>query len=535
MRLSALAEALRGLTAEEAEETLGKLPDEVRVEVSKQADALIGQRRFVPLPGPQYDAYFSKADVLLYGGAAGGGKSFLLMGLASQEHTRSIIFRRESSQTDGLQEAGRQIIGDTAKFNGTDLEWSWQDGKSLKLAGMQLPTDWGKHAGRERDLIGYDEAGEFLEGQVSSLMAWNRGPTGQRCRIVFASNPPRSSDGSWMVVWFAPWLDRQYPNQAVPGELRWAVMYKGAPQWVEGPGEHVINGEVYTAMSFTFIPASLKDNPFRDTAEYRARLQSLQEPLRSQLLYGDFAAGAEDNAWQAIPTAWVQAAVARWKPNPPMGVPMCAIGVDVAQGGADKTVLARRHDSWFAPLIVEDGEKTPGGTDVAAFVMKHRFDNAKVIIDVGGGWGGDAHGHLCKNQVDSAAYLGVKEHRGAKRSADGQLTLRNVRTEAYWRFREALNPDQRGGSAIALPDDRQLLADLTAPTYSVASNGIELESKTKLIKRIGRSPDRADAVVMAWYSGAKMSTHWNTWPASQGRASHQPSVQSGRKPLSARR
>lgn len=518
-----LAEVLKALQA---------LPPEQQKAVAADAVKATAAMRFVPLPGPQTDAYLSRADVLLYGGSAGSGKSFLTVGLASQEHTRSIIFRRESSQTDGLQEAGRQIIGDSARFNGTDLEWSWSDGRSVKLAGMQLVGDWNKHAGRERDLIAYDEAGEFLEEQVSSLLAWNRGPEGQRCRIVFASNPPRSSDGAWMVTWFAPWLDRQFPTPAQPGELRWAAIVKGHPQWVDGPGEHVIDGETYTAMSFTFIPASLKDNPFRDTPEYRARLQSLPEPLRSQLLYGRFDVGAEDDPWQTIPTAWVQAAVERWRARPPVGVPMCAIGVDVAQGGKDRTVLARRHDSWFAPLIVEQGEKTPGGTDVAALVLKHRFDNAKVIIDVGGGWGGDAHGHLMKQQVDSVAYMGVKK--SLKRTADMQLTFSNVRTEAYWRLREALNPDQRGGSAIALPDDKQLLADLTAPTYLVKNNGIEVEPKEKLVKRIGRSPDRGDAVVMSWWAGAKMATDWDNWPAKHGNSRHMPQAKLGRQPLTRR-
>jgi hypothetical protein len=229
MQLAEVLELYRGLSPGE------------QTAVAEAAKQATRDMRFVPLPGPQTDAYLSVADVLLYGGSAGSGKSFLTVGLASQEHTRSIIFRRESSQTDGLQEAGRQIIGDTARFNGTDLEWSWPDGRSLKLAGMQLVGDWNKHAGRERDLMAFDEAGEFLEQQVSSLMAWNRGPEGQRCRIVFASNPPRSSDGAWMVTWFAPWLDRQHPNPALPGELRYAVLLKGTPHWVDGPFDHTNN------------------------------------------------------------------------------------------------------------------------------------------------------------------------------------------------------------------------------------------------------------------------------------------------------
>jgi len=290
-------------------------------------------------------------------------------------------------------------------------------------------------------------------------------------------------------------------------------MVKGSPVWVDGPGEHLVGNETYTALSFTFIPASLKDNPYRNTPEYRARLQSLPEPLRSQLLYGDFGAGAEDDPWQALPTSWVQAAMNRWSAVPPPGIPMCSIGVDVAQGGADNTVLARRYDWWFAPLLVEPGEKTPGGTDVAALVMKHRHDGAKVIIDVGGGWGGEAHGHLMKNQVDSVAYMGVKESR--QRTEDKQLSFSNIRTEAYWRLREALNPDQLGGSQLALPDDKKLLADLTAPRYDVRKNGIEIEPKAKLVKRLGRSTDRGDAVVMAWYAGAKAASDWHSWPASQ--------------------
>lgn len=502
---------------------LSALPEAERKALTKEAEAATKGMRFVPLPGPQTDAYLSRADVLLYGGSAGSGKSFLTVGLASQEHTRSIIFRRESSQTDGLQEAGRQIIGDTARFNGTDLEWSWANGRSVKLAGMQLAGDWAKHAGRERDLIAFDEAGEFLEVQVSSLMAWNRGPSGQRCRIVFASNPPRSSDGLWMVEWFAPWLDKQHPNPAAAGELRWAVMVKGKPQWVDGPGEHVIDGETYTALSFTFIPASLKDNPFRDTPEYRARLQSLPEPLRSQLLYGMFDAGREDDPWQAVPTDWVQAAQARWTPNPPVGVPMCSIGVDVAQGGQDSTTIAPRYDGWYARLTSVPGSQTPGGPDVGGLVISKRRDGAAVVIDVGGGWGGEAYGHLRENGVDNAhAYMGVKESN--QRTADGQLRFFNVRTQAYWRFREALDPSQAGGSDIFLPDDRELLADLTAPKYEVAPGGvIKLESKEKLVKRIGRSPDKGDAVVMAWFAGAKAMSDYQNWKTS-GRRGNTPKV-----------
>ena len=502
---------------DEVAEKIGALEPEQRRALVEQVAPLRAKMRFVPLPGPQTEAYLSEADILLYGGQAGGGKSFLLMGLASQEHTRSIIFRRESSQTDGLEEAGKQIIGESARFNGTEKEWAWLQGRSLKLAGMKEPGDWAKHAGRERDLIGYDEAGEFVRDQVSSLLAWNRGPDGQRCRIVLASNPPRSSDGYWMTEWFAPWLDIQHPDKAQPGELRWGVLINGEVDWRDGAGETQYEGEQEPRrhLSFTFIPAALEDNPYRNTPEYRAKLNSLPEPLRSQLLYGDFNAGAEDALNQAIPTDWVKEAMARWRPQAPVGIPMCAIGVDVAQGGTDQTVLAIRHDGWFAPLQAIPGVETPSGAEVAGKVLARRHDDAKIIVDLGGGWGGDALRHLADNVGAEAVhgYMGVKT--SMRRTRDGQLRFKNVRTEAYWRFREALDPYQIGGSPISLPPDRELLADLAAPTYSTVSEkggmAISLEPKDVLVKRLGRSPDKGDAAVIAWSSGAKAITDAESW------------------------
>lgn len=504
---------------------LNALPAKAKEQVVKDAMQATKHMSFVPLPGPQTDAYLCKADVLLYGGQAGGGKSFLLLGLASQEHKRSIIFRREAGQTDGLEEAGKQIIADRANFNGSDMEWSWLDGRSVKLAGMKEPGDWNKHAGRERDFIGYDEAGEFLEEQVSSLMAWNRGPAGQRCRVVLASNPPRTADGAWMIEWFAPWLDELYPNRAVPGELRYAVMLEGKPVWQAGPEEVLIDGEPYRPLSFTFIPAALKDNPFRDTPEYRAKLNSLPEPLRSQLLKGLFALGGEDDPWQVIPTQWVQAAIARWTDKPPANIPMCSIGADVAQGGADQTVLAIRYDGWYASLLAVPGSQTPGGTDVAGLVISKRRDNAMVVIDIGGGWGGDAYAHLKANGIESVGYMGVKE--SVRRTQDNQLRYANIRSQAYWQFREALNPDQQGGSSIALPNDRELLADLCAPRFDVVKMGVKVEAKVDVVKRLGRSPDRGDAVVMAWHSGAKAITHASMWTKEQGGRNRVPSVNLG--------
>jgi hypothetical protein len=505
-------------------------PAVVRDRIIREARHATKHMRWVPNPGPQTDAYLSKADILLYGGEAGGGKSHLVVGWGVNEADNGIIFRRELAQTDGLEAEGKKIIGATASFNGQDREWTWSTAKTLKLGGMKAIDDWIGHAGRERDYIGVDEGGEFAEIQIASIMAWLRAAPGKRTRLIIGSNPPRTSEGQWLLEWFAPWLDdghELYPTE--PGKLLWAI-YVGNKEgggktiWVDGPGTYEIEGEEYTAKSRTFIPAGLEDNPYRNTPEYRATLQSLPEPLRSQLLYGDWKAGMIDQANQCIPTDWVDQAIARWKanPKPPEGVPMCAIGVDAAGGGKDQMVQAPRFDAWFAELIKTAGKDIPkktAGSFGAGLVLATRRDGAVPVIDLGGGYGSSMYEHLQENDIECHGFNGAEAT--PRRSRDGKLKFVNKRAAAYWSLREALDPSQPGGSDVALPPDTRLRAGLTAPTFEVTSSGIKLEPKVirdakgkvtgGVMAKLGWSPDEADATVMSWWEGPRALTNSLDW------------------------
>lgn len=487
--------------------------------------------KYVPLPGPQTAGYLSDADVLLFGGSPGGGKTALEVLLALNEHHRSLIARKNFVDLDAVLHTLDNIVGDVgAAVGGNRPVYRKPDGGIIHFMG--LGEDLGGKQGNPHDLICVDEVAQVPEEWVRMLMGWLRTEReGQRCRVVLGSNPPLDSTGDWLIEYFSPWFDPRHPNPAQEGELRYFLPRDGGGGDREcGPDEFVMmHGVKVTPQSRTFIGSKFTDNPYYNPEQYAKALAGLPDSARNKLISGDFLIDRKDDEWQAIPTAWIRAAMDRWTSTPPVGTPMCAIGVDVAQGGGDNTVLAMRYDAWFAPLVIKPGKETPEGTDVAALVLKHRHDGAKAIIDVGGGWGGSAHGHLVKNNVDSSAYLGAKK--STKRTADRQLAFTNVRTEAYWRFREALDPGQRGGSMVALPNDNRLLADLTSPRYRVGSNGIELESKADVVKRLERSPDRGDAVVMAWWDGARMATDWKQWPASRGQA---PKVLIGRQPLTSR-
>ena len=475
-------------------------------------------KKWIPNPGPQTEAYFSEADVLLYGGEPGGGKSQLILGLAFNEHQRSLIMRRQYGDLDRLVEDALKIHGSREGFNGSPPpKLKISENRVIDFAAAHRVGDEQGQMGKGRDLIAIDEATHFAETQIRFVMGWNRteDPT-QRCRVVLATNPPLTAEGLWVIKMFAPWLDPQYPNPAQPGELRWVVSDDdGNDRWVEGPGEYevMVAGKLkmVKATSRTYIPASVKDNPYYVASGYETQLDARPEPYRS-LLMGGFRTAFVDAENQIIPTKWVELAQARWTPKPPSGIPMCAIGVDASGGSVDPMMLACRHDGWFDELIEIPGKEIPmerAGSYGAGMILVHRRDSALIVLDMGGGYGGAIYEHLCSNEIEVSAFKGAEA--STRRTADKKLKFTNKRTAALWAMREALDPAQPGGSPISLPKDPILMADLTAATFEVTPNGIKAEPKDKVKERLGRSTDRGDAVCMAWHEGPKAITHTLDW------------------------
>lgn len=436
----------------------------------------------------------------------------LIVGLSLTKHKRSLILRRTNKEASKLFDRFYEVLGHREGWNSQQSVWRFNDGRVIDIGGCEHEEDKQKWKGVPHSLKAFDEISDFTESQFRFISIWNRSADpAERCRVVACGNPPTTPEGLWVIQYWAPWLDPTHPRPARPGELRWFI----ADEEVDGPGPHLFEGKMVRARSRTFIPAMLEDNPDLVASGYDSVLASLPEELRQAYREGRFDTAMRDDAYQVVPTSWIKAAQARWTEKPPLGIPMCAIGVDVAQGGTDETVLAIRHDGWFAPLISVPGSETPGGASVAGLVIQHRRDGARVVIDMGGGYGGAALEHLRANigHEEVVAYKGSEG--STRRTVDRQLAFTNKRSEAYWRFREALDPTQPGGSPIMLPSDPALVADLAAPKFEVGPNGIKITPKEKLIKDLGRSPDRGDAVVMAWSSGAKATTHGAEWREDQ--------------------
>lgn len=494
---------------------LGALPQPQRDAVLKEALEGTQHLAWVPNPGPQTRAYFCHADELGYGGEAGGGKSDLIMGLSvAGPHERGLLLRRTNVEARKMVVRIEEILGTRDGWNGE----TWRlPGRLVDIGGCQLEDDKQKYKGNPHDLICFDQLEDFSKAQYEFIIGWNRSAKpAVRCRVVNTFNPPTTPEGMWVLDRYAAWLDPRYPRPAKDGELRWFTRGPaGEDLEVDGQGPHVINGESVMAKSRTFIRARLSDNPDLNETNYGATLAALPMEMRDAYRSGKFEASLRDRPFQAIPLAWIREAQARWTPKPPRGVPMCALGVDASGGGSDPMMIAIRHDGWYAPLVEIPARDIPmerAGAYSAGMVMTYRRDLAQVMVDLGGGYGGSLYEHLHDNQVDVHGFKGAEA--SVRRTLDKLLAFKNRRTEAYWRFREALdpaNPEHPGGSPIVLPDDRHLVADLTAPTFTVKGKVIELEPKEDVCKRLGRSPDRGDAVVMAWACGPTYIEEGDNW------------------------
>jgi hypothetical protein len=455
---------------------------------------------WVPQPGPQLAAMLSPSDQLLYGGAAGGGKTALCIGLALTRHTRTLFIREEAIQLQAVIDEIADVLGSRDGYNGQEKIWrNLPGGRQIQFGGIPNLGDEKKFQGNPRDLFVCDEAANVRESQVRFLLGWNRTTDPrQRCRAVFPSNPPTSADGEWLLRWWAPWLDPKFPRPAAPGELRWVAMLGddaggSHEEWVDGPEPFLHKGELITPISRTFIPSRVTDNRFFSDGRYMAVLQAMPEPLRSQMLKGDFLAGRKDDDWQCIPSAWVKAAMDRWKPESDPGA-VTSVGVDPSRGGDEATIAARRGWRYDELVSVKaDASGVIKGGAIAKRAMDIGGEVAPFHVDVIG-VGASAIDHLEAFVGQRAVPVNAAETTEEK-DFSGRLGFGNVRAQLWWRFREALSPERP--AKVALPPDQRLFADLTAPHYRVTARGIQVEEKDQIKRRLGRSPDRGDAVVLA--------------------------------------
>jgi hypothetical protein len=446
----------------------------------------------LPAPFPKQQLVIdSLADQILFGGTAGCAKSYTLLFLALAYHQRSIIFRTEYKQMRQMIDDSRELIGINGRLN--EQLFVWRDlpgGRVLEFGAVKLPGDEKKFKGRAHDLKGFDELTEFLENHFRFLIGWNRtNIPGQRCRVVATTNPPIDDSGEWVIKYWAPWLDSQYERKAQSGELRYFITEDNKDIEVESAKKIKVKGREIYPHSRTFISATLKDNPVYLATGYDKVLSRLPEVLRRAYLDGDFDIPRVSGYRKVFRRDWIRASNARWKNKVAQGV--THVGVDVARGGLDKTVFAPLRGDSFGELLQYDAHETKDGQSVAQLALNKDFDEAEAFLVDVIGVGSSAFDFMKEvrpalgiNFAEASTYTDRRTHK---------LKMINLRAEAHWRLMEDLEDN-----LVDLPPDQELENELCEIEWELTSRGVKIEDKDKIRARLGRSPNKADAVLLAW-------------------------------------
>ena len=234
-----------------------------------------------------------------------------------------------------------------------------------------------------------------------------------------------------------------------------------------------------------------------DWVEQRRRQWGEGSAVYRNRVLGEFAEHAEDTI---IPLSWIEAANERWHAlaDADAWEAFTCAGVDVGRGG-DQTTLALRHGNAIREIRYDAHADTMYVTGLVAGVLEGNGGYAVVdVIGIGAG----VYDRL-REQGKSVSPFNAAEGTPLMDSS-GELGFVNRRAAAWWGLRERLDPT--APNPVALPPDDRLTGELTAPRWRVMSGGrIQVESKDDVRKRLDRSTDAADAVIMAFASDAGAS------------------------------
>lgn len=279
--------------------------------------------RWTPHEGPQREFYDSDCEEVLYGGAAGGGKTMSAVALPlpwiDHKDLRVLILRRRSVDLDDLIDKAKKIYRDGDATSPRPYAGARHDttfvaspahtatfprGGRVRFDHCQNADDWEKYQGQEYAIIVFEELTQFLEKQYLEVKTRLRSASPGLPRKIRATTNPGGRGAGWVFKRWRFWLD---PEATIPGRaLRTASDGRKLPPaapgeilWIKrGPdGEEIVTEKGDSeASSRTFIPARLRDNPtlLATDPNYHLRLRD-NDPIRAKQL--------EEGDWLAKPAA----------------------------------------------------------------------------------------------------------------------------------------------------------------------------------------------------------------------------------------
>ena len=268
----------------------------------------LARATIAPQPGPQTDFLRTPADICIYGGAAGGGKTVGLILEPLRYVSRvpgftAVFFRRTTPQITNPGGLWDESVNFYPRFGGTPHhrahEWRWPRAGKIKFSHLQFDTtvyDW---QGAQITLICFDELTHFTARQFFYMVSRNRSTCGVRPYIRATCNPDADS---WVAEFLAWWIDQEtgLPIPERAGVLRHFIRVSEKVVWADRPEELMQQmklpqdlppgADPPRPISVTFIPAKVFDNPalLRVNPEYPAWLLSMPLLERERLLSGNW-------------------------------------------------------------------------------------------------------------------------------------------------------------------------------------------------------------------------------------------------------
>lgn len=254
-----------------------------------------------PQAGPQTMFMASSADIVIYGGAAGGGKTYALL-LETLRHKDikgfgAVIFRKNYTQITaegGLWDASTKIfsqVPDAQQRKTPKLHWDFAGGGKLTFAHLDSEEDLLAWQGTEIAYLAFDELTHFSRHQFLYMLSRNRSTCGIKPYIRATCNPDADS---WVAEFISWWIDQDsgYPIMERSGAVRYMCVINDVINWASSPQElsdkYGVNPE--ECKSVTFIVSKLEDNKIlmQSNPTYLSNLKAMTEVDMERLLYGNW-------------------------------------------------------------------------------------------------------------------------------------------------------------------------------------------------------------------------------------------------------